>query len=888
MAVAAYAALLSLKHDFDNIQHPVRRHRLHVDTDRIQSWQEKVEFLLEFLEVHSQSKSQEIEDLARQIAVVAVEADDVIDRHVVDQLCEGSQDESHDLAALSSFCQDIDKIIEKIDGITQDLMMIKEKWGDNVQEKNSAVSVPVSSRTLPSGGNDTMVGFEEGLLQIMDVLTSDESNLQILPIVGMGGIGKTTLARNVFNNPYIINRFDILTWITISQEYSMKEILLGLLNDGSIKERAEIEELEALLYQRLFGRKYLIVMDDIWSIKVWDDLKKFFPDNRNGSRIMMTTRLTNVAVSLGTLEPYSMDFLDYDKSWNLLCEKVFGEKSCPYPELEGIGKDIAKGCKGLPLALVVIGGLLANSNMQREYWVSIARNVNSFANSQDNEHCLKILLLSYNNLSIHLKLCFLYMRAFPEDHEINVSKLIKSWIAQGFIKPVRGKSLDEVAKKYLKDLVDRNMILIHKWTRRGKMKTCSIHDLLRDLCLKEFERENLFSVSKVEHIELSGKFKNYVCCLCSHPYPKERIHLQAVLVGSRSAPSSPLVCEACRVMHPNLIRLRWVKVINHVHGFSGENFPQHTRLRCLTIKASREGQGDWAEAKFVFPCTISLLWNLQILVLDLEYSYSHPLVLPFEIWEMPQLMRLSVGGFSLRDPHMHQLEITLENLSVLSTRTFKCSEEVIKRMPNLKKLRSSYSNGLVKDSHYSLCNLAQLNKLASLYLEHYSLSEGIAFPTSLEKLTLSRCSIPWEEMTIIGSSLPNLEVLELKHPTFQGAEWNLVEEEFLRLRVLSISGCKLVSWRVESNHFPKLERLFLEDMHDLKEIPSSIGDIATLVSIHLDTCGNSVLHSAMQMLNEQVDYGNEFELLINGEDIYSLILGEGKDMGWWNPDDDDH
>ncbi|KAK4437304.1 Disease susceptibility protein LOV1 [Sesamum alatum] len=889
MAVAAYASLLSLMNILDNVQHPARRHRLHLDIDRIQSLQEKFQFLQDFLEVHSQRKSQEMEDLARKITLVADDAEETIDLHVVDQLREGSQDESHHLAALSSLCQVIDKIIEKIDLITEDLMMIKEEWDGDIQEQNSAVSVPVSSRTLPSGGNNAMVGFEDGLLQVMDVLIRDESNLQILPIVGMGGIGKTTLARNAFNHPYIVNRFDILTWITISQEYNMKEILLGLLNDGSIKESAEIEELEELLYKRLFGRRYLIVMDDIWSTKILDDLKMFFPDNRNGSRIMMTTRLTNVAVSLGTLKPYSMDFLDNDKSWNLLCEKVFGEKSCPYPELEGIGRYIAKGCRGLPLALVVIGGLLANSNMQYEYWESVARNVNSFANSQDNEHCLKILFLSYNNLSIHLKLCFLYMRVFPENHEISVSKLINSWVAQGCIKAVRGKSLEEVAEEYLKDLADRNMILIHKWTRSGKMKACSVHDLLRDLCLKEFERENLVRVSKVEHIEFSGKYSDCVCFLCSHPYPRERIHLQAVLVGSRSATTSPLVCEACRIMNPNLIRLRWTKLINHVHGFWGENFPQHTRLRCLAIKASSEPQGTHAEVKFVYPCTISLLWNLQVLVLDLNYSYSHPLVLPFEIWEMPQLTHLSVGGFSLRDPQINRLEreatIILENLTILSTRTFRCSEEVIKRVPNMKKLRSSYSNGLVKDSYYSLCNLAQLNKLESLSLEYYSLSEGITFPTSLEKLTLSRCNIPWEEMTIIGSSLPNLEVLKLKNPTFQGSEWNLVEEEFRRLRILSISGCKLVCWRAESNHFPKLESLFLEDMHDLEEIPSGIGDIATLGSIHLDSCGKSVVKSAKQIQEEQLSYGNELEVLVSGEDIRSgkkMHKGERKSSKKWS------
>ncbi|KAL0441045.1 UNVERIFIED_CONTAM: putative late blight resistance proteinR1A-3 [Sesamum radiatum] len=472
------------------------------------------------------------------------------------------------------------------------------------------------------------------------------------------------------------------------------------------------------------------------------------------------------------------------------------------------------------------------------------------------------------------------MRVFPEDHEINVSKLINLWVAQGFIKAVRGKSLKEVAEEYLKDLVDRNLILIRKWTRSGKIKACIIHDLLRDFCLKEFERENLIRVSKVENIELSVKYQDSVCFLCSHPYPSERIHLQAVHVGSRAAIASPLVCEACRIMNPNLIRLRWMKVINHVLGFSGENFPQHTGLRCLAVKASYRQWNTLAQVKFVYPCTVSLLWNLQILVLDLDYSYSHPLVLPFEIWEMPQLTHLSVGGFNLRDPQINQLEredhtIILENLSTLSTRTFKCSEEVIKRVPNLKKLQSSYSNGVVKDSYYSLCNLAQLNKLASLSLEYYSLSEGISFPASLEKLTLSWCSIPWEEMTIIGSSLPNLEVLKLKNPTFQGAEWNLVEEEFLRLRVLSISDCKLARWRAESNHFPKLEKLFLEDMHDLEEIP--IGDIAALGSIHLDSCGNSVVKSAKQILEEQLSYGNELEVLVDGKDIRLLELDDNDD-----------
>ncbi|KAL0417178.1 UNVERIFIED_CONTAM: putative late blight resistance proteinR1C-3 [Sesamum latifolium] len=327
MAVAAYASLLFSYACFG--QHPASCsfHRLHVDKERIQSLMEKVEFLVDFFEVHSQRKSQEMEDLASQIAVVAEEVEDIIDLHVVDQLREGSNAESYRQLALSSFCQDINKVIEKIDSITTKLMMVKVEWTD-VQEPQAVASLPVSSTTLPTAsGKNTMVGFDEHLVRVMDELAGGESNLRIFPIAGMGGI---------------------------------------------------------------------------------------------------------------------------------------------------VGKDIVKGCRGLPLAIVVIGGLLAKSYMREEYWKSIAQNVNSFANLEDNEHSLKILSLSYNDLPIHLKPCFLYMRVFPEDRLIEVSELVKLWVGEGFLKLVSGKTLEEVANEYMEDLVDRNLILIHKWTRRGMFKTLSI------------------------------------------------------------------------------------------------------------------------------------------------------------------------------------------------------------------------------------------------------------------------------------------------------------------------------------------------------------------------------------------------------------------------------
>ncbi|XP_020547372.1 disease resistance RPP13-like protein 4, partial [Sesamum indicum] len=222
----------------------------------------------------------------------------------------------------------------------------------------------------------------------------------------MGGIGKTTLAKSTFDNSYVVNHFDKRIWFTISQKYSAREILARLLNDGKDQESREtLAELGQRLHKSLFGRRYLIVMDDMWNISAWDDLSLFFPNNRNGSRILVTTRISNVAISLGSHSPYVMDFLDEDKSWNLLCQKAFGEDNCPYPELKEIGKTIAKKCNGLPLAIVVIGGLLANSNRILEHWESVAKSINSFSNLEYNDRCLKILSLSYDNLPIHLKPC---------------------------------------------------------------------------------------------------------------------------------------------------------------------------------------------------------------------------------------------------------------------------------------------------------------------------------------------------------------------------------------------------------------------------------------------------------------------------------------------------
>ncbi|KAL0341534.1 UNVERIFIED_CONTAM: putative late blight resistance proteinR1B-8 [Sesamum calycinum] len=769
MAVAAYAALLSLSHVLENVQLPARRSRLHLDTQQLQSLQEKVEFLRDFLELHSQKRSQEMEDLWRQISIVADEAEDIIDLHVVYHLGEGSRDHKSDpMAALSSFCQDIDRVVEKIDSIMKGLTKMEEEWGAVLEEKPVASLLPSSSTPLVSGKN-TMLGFDEYLVQIMDELTRD-SDLLILPIVGMGGIGKTTLARNVFGHLSIVEYFDIRNWFTVSQEYSVKEILLGLLNIKNHERGETVGELGQRLYQNLFGRRYLIVLDDVWSTKVWDDLKAFFPNNRNESRVLLTTRLFNVARSLGSHHHYlKISFFDEDKSWNLLCEKVFAQEGCPYPELEEIGKSIAKGCNGLPLAIVVIGGLLAKSNMTQEYWEFVIKNLTSFSNSEDDEHCSRVLSLSYNHLPIHLKPCFLYSRVFPEDHQTCPFDLIQLWLAEGFLKPVKGKTLEEVAEQYLKELIDRNLIIV---IDQGLSKPPGLvmHDILRDFCLREYRKQHFILVPRIQHVSFDEDWIN-MCFICCNHSTLESIDLPEVNVTSHSTSlASLLVCRTCKNTYSGLSRLRVVRM-KYFENNSCE-YLHPTRLRCLKILNRVD-----MEFTTSYAVILPLLWNLQIL------NTPFLEVLPSEIWDIPQLRHITSTVLILLYPVVIQDCTILENLQTLTcVQDFRWTDEVVKRIPNIKELYISYSENNMEWSYYCLYNLAGLHKLECLKLiADDFLVEHIGFPSSLKKLELSHCRIPWEHMTVIGS-LPNLNVLYLDEHAFEGPEWNPVEGNFFDWR----------------------------------------------------------------------------------------------------------
>ncbi|KZV55039.1 hypothetical protein F511_10161 [Dorcoceras hygrometricum] len=765
---------------------------------------------------------------------------------------------------LDTHIADIKSLIEYVDSIIEVATKIKRICKEDVPANtytSSSSSTSSLRRSRPTG-QETIVGVNDDLNKIKDRVTNDELNLCFIHVIGTGGIGKTTLARNVYEDPVVEQQFDVRFWVMITQEYHIVKILQGLLpKQGPTSEEPaqEFNELERKL-QEPVEKRYLIVLDDMWHGEVWNRIRRAFPDDRIGSRVIVTTRLSDVAAAVDSSSTlHQMQFLNEDQSWTLLREKVYGQEPCVH-ELEEVGKIIARNCKGLPLTLVVIAGLL-KANKTKDYWESVAKNINEAIARNDDEF-FAILSLSYDNLPHHLKACFLYMGIFPEDYRIPINKLIKLWVAEGFIRPKGSKSLEELAEEYLEDLVNRSLVLVTKKRSNGKIRFCGIHDVLREFTIQRGHEENFLQHYRYGY---TGKLN----------LPKIPSMLRRLIVNTAGVDSlmddiyeSPLRS----LLYFSLYRTGFTTftsmflLLRVVDGLKikAKGFPDQilnlVNLRYLALMYK------YTKSCYI-PAAISKLENLETLIVNKKsddyISRMCNLFMPSEIWKMPQLRHLVVYRMIIL-PYPEGEELgesysILHNMQTLHVTNLSFTMEVIERLPNLKKLRINY----FQPSHelsptYYTSNFLYLYQLEELNLE----SGGIdfvqntsLFPQNLKKLTLKGCRISWEIMSVVAS-LPYLEVLKLMKNSFIGREWE-VTEEFSSLKHLEMESIGLEDWILESNHFPCLEKLIIRWCDKLKEVPESIGDIATLKKLTVKKCNFDVEESVRKIQEQQWDLGND-------------------------------
>jgi hypothetical protein len=291
------------------------------------------------------------------------------------------------------------------------------------------------------------------------ILNSDaEDDVAVLPIVGIGGLGKTTLAQLVFNDDKIKNHFEVKLWVCVSDDFDKKLIVEKILQfaKSNKPENLDMNNLIKDLHKEIEGKRYFLVLDDVWNDNraKWDSLKKLLMTGARGSTILVTTREEKVAKIVHTMKPYSLGCLDEQKSWSLFKQMAFEKGQEPEnPSFSLIGKGIVEKCRGIPLVIKSIGGLLYFRNSEED-WLFFKNN--ELAKVAKETDIIPTLKLSYDHLPSHLKQCFAYCSLFPKDYEIDEQTLIKLWMAQGFIRSSPDQSPEDIGHDYFMELLWRS------------------------------------------------------------------------------------------------------------------------------------------------------------------------------------------------------------------------------------------------------------------------------------------------------------------------------------------------------------------------------------------------------------------------------------------------
>ncbi|OWM90696.1 putative disease resistance protein At3g14460 [Punica granatum] len=405
---------------------------------------------------------------------------------------------------LSPFKVPIESKIRGVVDRLEDISRQKDILRLTAEASNAKLKSPGSAGgslrlTTPAVTESRVHGRDADKEAIKRLLVSGLDELSVIPIVGMGGIGKTTLAKIVYNDEDVKGAFDSRAWAYVSDVFDSAGILRALVESATreICNTNNLELLQCRLQSLLSKKKFLVVLDDVWNDEYgrWDDLRTAFENvGAAGSRIIVTTRSEEVARIMRTGPTYHLKGLLEDASWSLFEQIAFPKMdSAKYPNLRLIGREIVLKCKGLPLAVKVIGGSLLQ-NTDENYWRDIARS--KFWDLPGKE-IVPALRLSYYHLPPHLKKCFAYCSMFPKGYEFDEEMLVLLWLAEGVVQLPGAKhdKLEEEAAKFFTDLVSRSFFQHYS----GEDSTFVVHDLIHELAQSVSGKASLSMGNKAEN-----------------------------------------------------------------------------------------------------------------------------------------------------------------------------------------------------------------------------------------------------------------------------------------------------------------------------------------------------------------------------------------------------
>ncbi|CAI0461784.1 unnamed protein product [Linum tenue] len=513
-----------------------------------------------------------------------------------------------------------------------------------IGENPSLQRLPSTSLVDESG----VYGRDGDKRAIMGMLLSDYGShnaVGVIPIVGMGGVGKTTLAQIVYNDNVVRERFDLMAWVCVSKEADVSEVTKDILEEVTGRKcfSTTLNQLQVMLKEKLNGKKFLLVLDDVWNDKYahWDILLRPLKSGTEGSKVVVTTRHETVASVMGTVVAYHLRELSDDDCWCLFLKHVFEEgKSGRHIELELIGREMVRKCRGLPLAAKTLAGLLRAKTDVAEW----ERVLKSDMWDLSNEDILPALRLSYHYLPSHLKQCFAYCALFPKDYVFEKEELVLLWMAEDFL--VLGKeckTMEEVGGEYFHDLVARSF-----FQRSSVYPSCFImHDLVNDLA-KFVAGEFWFRLEGDDSREIGKRTRHLSYTSVEHDVSKKLESFQGaqLLRTFLLVEWSQLDEDVMRGLLQKFSRLRVLSLCCY-RGLSElpKSLSKLKHLRYMNLSGSSIRR---------LPATICKLYNLQTLIL---FECKELVVLPTNMGRLINLLHLDIRGTNLKNmpPQIGQL-----------------------------------------------------------------------------------------------------------------------------------------------------------------------------------------------------------------------------------------
>ncbi|GLT32732.1 hypothetical protein SLA2020_073770 [Shorea laevis] len=700
------------------------------------------------------------------------------------------------------------KLQRFVEGV-QALGPINSAMGDIKKSHSIAKRVPE-----PILLEDKVIGRNADKDAILQRLLEDGGSPEqdfVIPIVGMGGLGKTTLARLIYNDEKLKGKFDLMAWVCVSDEFDVARITRTIYEHVTRNScDSDFCLLQEKLRGELSGQKFLLVLDDVWNKEYdqWDILKRPFMSRAPGSKIIVTTRNKDVGMMMrGNDGVYNLALLQDDACLPLFTQHALGEENFDaHPNLQDVGKKLVKKCKRLPLALKTLGGVL-RGRLCYDEWKNVLDN-DIWSSSEDK--ILPALRLSYNHLPSHLKRCFAACAFFPRDYEFKEKELVLLWMAEGLLQQQSygNKQMEEeIGHQYFNELFLRSLLQ----RSSGDESQFVMHDLINDLAV-DVAGEIYCNLERLERSMGDEKLKNaHHLSFTPHSYEiSKRFRVLDKLKHLRTflllrVPNGHVHYYMFKRILQDLPTLNHIRVLSlcHYHQISKvpDSFENLKHIRyidfsCTSIKCIPESVG-------------SLLFLQTLLLCGCDELHK----LPVTIGNLVDLQRLDISD----TPSLKELPSgigNLKNLLTLSKFIVGKANGMMARLLDLKNLSQLRGKLSIRDLQNVLnvqeareANLDKIHGLEELVLKWIALDNG------------QRESVL--EMQVLNLLKPHSNLKSLKISCYGGEnfpEWVSDPLLFFNLSSMKLSSCERCTSLPSLGLLPLLKELIIEDMNSIKAI----------------------------------------------------------------------